>query len=143
MSPQENIPTQVLRRPTRREGFTMIQLLVTLLIIVVLLAISMPAYKQTRKTANQKACEENMGAIFQAEEVYRTRNRAYLGVTTAANQQTLMGTTLTCPSGSANYSVIVSGSGANQTIVVRCNNSGAHATGSTWSTSNGATFSSP
>jgi len=113
----------------RRRGFTLVQMLVTILIMAVLLAVAIPLYTQTQKTSKQKACEENLTAIYQAEEAYRIKNRAYLAATTTTDLQTLTGTVPQCPSGSATYTVTVSGSGSSQTVTVWCKNSGAHVTG--------------
>jgi hypothetical protein len=95
------------------------------------MAVAIPLYTQAQKTSNQKACEENLTAIYQAEEAYRVKSstRGYMAATTTTDLKTLTGTVPQCPSGSATYTVTVSGSGSSQTVTVWCNNTGAHVTG--------------
>jgi len=128
-------------RPASRFGFTIIEAMVVVLILGIALAIALPAYTSSQNMAKRKACEANMAAIFQAEEAYRVRNRTYTtSLTGATGLGSTMGGLPTCPCGATAYTATVSGSGANLTVTITCNNTGAHITGQKLTTSNGATF---
>lgn len=135
----EDFTDSSVRSRWRQRGMTLIQMLAAVVILGVLLAVAIPLYGSTKKLSEKRGCEANMAAIFQAEEGYRVRNRAYTA--TLSNLSGTLGATPVCPSGSAAYTVTVSGSGAAQTITVRCNNSGAHVTGQYYGTTDGVTFS--
>ena len=62
-------------RRTQQRGMTVAQMLVSVLILGILLAIAVPLYGSTRKLGEKRACEANLAAIFQAEEAYRVFDR--------------------------------------------------------------------
>jgi len=111
------------------------------LILTITLAVAIPMFNSAQTYSKQKACESQMSAIFQAEEAYRTKNRAYVADLTSAGLNMPNGLPV-CPLGTAAYTAAVSGSGASQTITIRCNNTGAHVASLKWITSDGSTFTS-
>lgn len=117
----------------------LIEVAVVVFILGLILAIAVPAYTAAQRDAHRKACEANMNALFQAEEAYRVRNRAYT-TSLSADLGPAMGGMPTCPSGSAAYTAATGGTGAAMTVTIRCNNTGAHITGQKLATSNGVTF---
>lgn len=128
------------KRPT---GFTLVNVLVAVLLLALLLAIAMPLYQTSQSNAKMQACEEDMAAIFQAEEAYRARNRAYLPSTDPSYTSTI-GPALAglpkCPSGTTGYTVTTSGSGSTLTLTITCPNKGAHVAGKNLVTTDGVTF---
>lgn len=105
-----------------RRGLTLIEILITVAILGVTLAIALPIYSNARKSANLTACKANIVAIQQAEEAYRVRNRTYTA--TLSNLTNLVGAAPTCPTDGSAYVVFISGSGASQTLHIKCNASG-------------------
>jgi type IV pilus assembly protein PilE len=135
-APSQNSTTGTGR--TDRSGFTVVEILVSVLIIAIVVTVAIASMANARKDTERKACEANMSAIFQAEEAYRVRNRAYTA--TLSDLSSVVGGLPVCPVGPNAYTAAVSGSGAAQTVTITCPNSGAHVTGVTRSTTNGVTF---
>lgn len=123
----------------KRRGFSLIQVLVTVLIAAILLGVAIPQYTSAQAYAKRKACEDNLSAIYQAEQTYRTRNRTY---TTTLNNLSadLGGAAPTCPLGGNAYVITTSGSGASLSVTIRCDNTGAHISGQKLTTTDGVTF---
>lgn len=63
---------------TRRQGFTLVELLVVIGIIALLIAILMPALQKAREAAIQTQCLSNMRQCFLGFELYRNANRGFI-----------------------------------------------------------------
>jgi prepilin-type N-terminal cleavage/methylation domain-containing protein len=63
----------------RREGFTLIELMVVIAIIVILVAITIPVYRSAREHVHQTACMANLYHIATALRIYRVDEGAYPG----------------------------------------------------------------
>ena len=58
-----------------RRGFTMIEIMVTVLIIAVLLAIAIPNFINSRNSARAKTCMTNLSHISHAKEQLAAENK--------------------------------------------------------------------
>jgi prepilin-type N-terminal cleavage/methylation domain-containing protein len=64
---------------TQRGGFTLVELLIVIAIIVVLMAIALPVFNRAREKAKQTACMANLHNIAMAIRMYRMDEGAYPG----------------------------------------------------------------
>ena len=65
-------------RPRRRMGFTLVELLVVIGIIVVLIGILMPAISRAREKANRTKCLANLRTLGQAMVMYANNSKGWL-----------------------------------------------------------------
>lgn len=67
------------RGPAPRGGFTLVELLIVIAIIVVLMAIALPVFNNAREKARQSRCMANLHEIAMALRMYRMDEGAYPG----------------------------------------------------------------
>ena len=63
----------------QRGGFTLVELLIVIAIIIILTAILLPVFNHSRESARQATCMANLHAIAQALRMYRMDEGAYPG----------------------------------------------------------------
>jgi type IV pilus assembly protein PilA len=54
----------------RREGFTLVELLVVVLILAILMAVALPLYLRATAHSERRACRANMRTLANAEQAY-------------------------------------------------------------------------
>ena len=65
-----------------RKGFSLVELLATILILAVLAAVAVPLYMNTHKTSAARACKGNIKDIAAIEAVYAFRHGSYATIAT-------------------------------------------------------------
>ena len=87
---------------SRREGFTLIELMIVILIIAILVAIAVPVYLNAQANAKKRTCQANQRTVDSAVNSYQAADPAQnyptgMSVMTAGTAQVLK-TVPTCPS---------------------------------------------
>jgi type IV pilus assembly protein PilA len=67
----------------KREGFTLIELMIVVAIIGILAAIAIPQFSSYRQRAYDAAAKSQLKNLATAQEDYYVENDTYLGITTA------------------------------------------------------------
>jgi len=71
--------------PTRRSGFTLVELLVVIGIIAILISILLPSLTRAREAANRAACLSNLRSIGQMFYIYAQDNKRQIPLGTRTN----------------------------------------------------------
>ena len=94
----------------KRDGFTLVEIMIVVAIIGLLAAIAIPSFVKARNTSQQNACINNLRQVDSAKEQWAMENKktdADAVTTTDVNAYIKGGTTPTCPGGGAyTYNVI-------------------------------------
>ena len=69
---------EIARRARRREGFSLVELMVVVAIIAILAAVAIPQYKKYQLKAKTSEAKVNIGAIRSLEEAYSVENDYYV-----------------------------------------------------------------
>ena len=115
MAPIPEVPAEAfavkkydLRVRGARNGFSLLEVLFTVLILAVLAALAVPLYSNTKADAQQKACMGNVRALASAEAHYRFDNGDY-----TANASDLIGCGIAavpkCPTDGSAYVLTLKG----------------------------------
>jgi type IV pilus assembly protein PilA len=116
-------------RPHR--GFTMVEMLCTVLVFLILMAVSIPFFLSAQNDAKKKQCRANMVTIANAEEQYKIKSASHVYTTTLSSLTPEIPAVPVCPTGGT-YSVVISnGSSSSQSgqavpngvLVVSCSSS--------------------
>ncbi len=81
-----------MKRRIRRNGFTLIELMVVVIIVGILASVAVPIYRANIKKAMASEGAALLGAVLTAQRIYYAENNAYtstksaLGVDTAGNK---------------------------------------------------------
>lgn len=86
------------------QGFTLVEMLVVLLIMVVGMVVAVPLFQQAGTDAQRSACRANMQALASAQRIYKLKDAGIIGHTPAYAQtltalQTRAQASPVCPTG--------------------------------------------
>ncbi len=101
-----------------RNGFTLIELMVVVLIMGILTAIATPQWISARERSRQRACIQNLREIEQAKDTYAMAAHIAEGATVNSSDIVptyIRGTFPTCPNGGT-YTIGVVGTSATCSI---------------------------
>ena len=94
----------------RKEGFTLVEIMIVVAIIGLLAAIAIPNFMKNRETSQKNACANNLRLIDAAKEQWAMESGQVTGatiVTVTVNQYLKGNTTPSCPAkGVYTYTVI-------------------------------------
>jgi len=68
-----------------RRGFTLIELMVVISIVVIIAAIAIPNLMSSREAANESAARSTLQSLFIAQKTYHLKNGSYTNSFTALN----------------------------------------------------------
>src|SRR5947207_15709978 len=87
------------KRSPNRQGCTLIELLIVILVLAILMAVALPLYLAAVTDAEVKTCRANMQTISNAEAAWKTSDTTHTYTTTLSNLNANLGATPVCPSG--------------------------------------------
>ena len=112
-------------------GFTLVELLITLVVIAILSAVAVPLYNAKVAQARQTGAQRNLVALGQLEEIYRFQNGTY-----TATLQDLINLGWKNDTGSAGdvgyYAFTITGANATTFTIQAAGNNGPGATADKW-----------
>ncbi len=118
-------------RPGPREvdesGFTLIELMVVLLIVAILLAIAIPTFLGTSKSAKDRGAQQNLNtALVDSDTVFQTNNQSFALGSTAqyASFPAFMATALASDQPSLGFTTSTSGSPSSVSVYVSAGGNG-------------------
>lgn len=87
------LPVRKTMKSRRREGFTLVELMVAVAIVAILAAIAIPVFSRHVREATMVETTENIQGILEAQEAYFTRYHRYTSLLTACppNAPTVVG----------------------------------------------------
>lgn len=99
-----------MKRNTRRQAFTLVEIMIVVLIIGILMAIAVPNFIQARSTSRKNSCIANLKQIDSAKEQFAMEAKLDTGATVnwADLTPTYMKAQPTCPGGGT-YTIDVVG----------------------------------
>jgi prepilin-type N-terminal cleavage/methylation domain-containing protein len=91
------------RKPRKKNGFTLIELMIVVSIMAMLMAIATPSFVKTRDVARQNSCMSNLKSVDGAKAQWAMENRKNDGdaVAWADLSPSYMKAQVTCPWGFA------------------------------------------
>lgn len=98
-----------------RSGFSLLEVLFTVLILSVLAAVAVPLYSETKTTAANKACMANIRILANAESKYKLDNGAYTTTATSLINEGIAQVP-TCPLDGSAYTLTLS----NGALTISC-----------------------
>ena len=94
----------------RRNGFTIIEVLIVATVLSVIMAVSMPMFLSAVSDAANKQCRANMQAISNAEEQFRTKSSTHSYTTSLSQLPGTYPSVPICPSNGTYLAIIADGS---------------------------------
>ena len=86
-----------------RQGFTLVELLIVVIILAILAAIIIPQFTGATDDANQAAYDTNVANVRAAIDLYRQQHSAYPGAVTSSGGTCVNGTAVTGAVGEAAF----------------------------------------
>ncbi|MCD6228849.1 MAG: hypothetical protein J7K17_05180 [Candidatus Omnitrophica bacterium] len=87
----------------RKEGITLIEILVVVIIAIILATLATPLYRKTVERAKEREAEAMLRLIKEAEKIYRLEYNTYISCSSTADCNSILN--LDLPSQNWNYSV--------------------------------------
>ena len=121
----------MIQNSPKRRGFTFIELLVGVIVMVVIMGVAATMFFSATADAAAKECRANLQAVANIEEQYRIKSATHAYATTLSNM-VATGTTLpVCPGGGTYSAVTSTGTGTAQNgqtvpsggLIISCSNS--------------------
>jgi type IV pilus assembly protein PilA len=97
------------------KGFSLLELLIVVAIILIIATIAIPSLLRSRQAANESAAVANLRTINTAEVTYLSSSAGKFGVMTDLIAAKLVDDTFTATKAGYNYFVVVDGTGSDYT----------------------------